>query len=115
MITLYGIKNCDTIKKSIQWLNSRNIPFEFHDYKAKGISEEKLRTWSSQAGWESLINKKGTTWRNLDESVKAGITTESKAIELMKEQTSVIKRPLIEDGGKIKVIGFDKEKYKVLF
>jgi arsenate reductase (glutaredoxin) len=115
MITLYGIKNCDTVKKSIQWLKNRNIPFDFHDYKAKGISEEKLKEWSNQVGWESLINKKGTTWRNLDETVKENVNTESQAIVLMKEYTSIIKRPVIEEKGNIRAIGFDEGKYKTIF
>jgi arsenate reductase (glutaredoxin) len=112
MITLYGIKNCDTVKKSIQWISSRNIPFEFHDYKLKGISEEKLKEWIKEMGWETLINKKGTTWKKLDNSVKEGVMDEKQAIALMKTQTSIIKRPIIEVDGNIKTVGFDEEKFK---
>lgn len=115
MITLYGIKNCDTVKKSMQWFKNRNIAVEFHDYKTKGISEEKLKAWSEETNWDSLINKKGTTWRNLSDSIKEKVKDQEQAIILMKEQTSVIKRPVIELDGKIKLIGFDEEKYEKLF
>ena len=115
MLTLYGIKNCDTVKKAINWLNSRNIPFEFHDYKTKGISEEKLIAWNKQIGWEVLLNKKGTTWRALEDSVKNSIVTDVQAIPLLKSQTSLIKRPVIEDSGTIVTVGYDEEKYSHSF
>jgi arsenate reductase len=108
---VYGIKNCDTVKKSLQWMKGKNIAFEFHDYKAKGISEKKMKEWSKQVSWESLLNKKGTTWRQLDDSVKAKITNESAAIALMMEKTSIIKRPLIEKDDKVLVLGFDEKEY----
>lgn len=114
MIILYGIKNCDTVKKSIEWLKSRNIQFQFHDYKTKGISEEKLKDWSNEAGWENLINKKGTTWKKLDDLVKDQIKDEAQAISLMKENTSVIRRPVVEDEGKLVAIGFDEAKFNTL-
>jgi arsenate reductase (glutaredoxin) len=115
MITIYGIKSCDTVQKSIKWLKSKNIPFEFHDYKTMGISEEKLKSWTNKAGWETLVNRKGTTWKKLDEAVKESTTNEIQAIALMKEQTSVIKRPVIEENGILKVVGFDEGKYNGLF
>jgi Spx/MgsR family transcriptional regulator len=114
MITVYGIKNCNTVKTALDWLKKNKVDLEFHDYKSKGISQEKLREWSKQVGWESLVNKRGTTWRQLDEATQSRVTSEAKAIELMKEKTSVIKRPLIEDNGKIVALGFDEAVYKRL-
>lgn len=109
---VYGIKNCDTIKKTLNWLKINNIEFEFHDYKSKGITEHKVKSWVSQVGWEELINKKGTTWRLLDESTKASIKNEDSAISLMLDKTSLIKRPIIESNGKIILIGFNEEEFK---
>ncbi len=111
-MTVYGIKNCNTVKSALQWLTKHKVEFEFHDYKSKGISQEKLRTWSKQVGWETLVNKRGTTWRQIDETVQKGITNENAAIALMMEKTSVIKRPLVEENGKIVLLGFDEAEYK---
>ncbi|MEI9921816.1 MAG: ArsC family reductase [Bacteroidota bacterium] len=112
---LYGIKNCNTVKSAIDWLKKHNVDFEFHDYKAKGITASKLKEWSSQIGWESLVNKRGTTWRQLDEATQKKVTNEKAAIDLMIEKTSVIKRPLIEDKGKVVALGFDEAEYKKVF
>jgi len=112
---LYGIKNCNTVKSSIEWLKKRKIEFEFHDYKSKGITEAKLKDWIKQVGWESLVNKRGTTWRQLDDKVQAGVTNEKSAIALMLEKTSVIKRPLIEKNEKVIALGFDEDTYIGLF
>jgi arsenate reductase (glutaredoxin) len=112
---VYGIKNCNTVKSALDWLRKNKVEFEFHDYKVKGIADAKLKDWSKQVGWDSLVNKRGTTWRQLDEKIQAGVKSESAAIALMKEKTSVIKRPLIEDGGKVLVLGFDETEYKVKF
>lgn len=111
---VYGIKNCNTVKTALDWLKKNKLEFEFHDYKSRGISESKLQQWSKQVGWENLVNKKGTTWRQLDEATQSKITNERAAIALMKEKTSVIKRPLIEDGDKVLVLGFDEARYKKL-
>ena len=111
-MTVYGIKNCNTVKSALDWLKQNNVDFEFHDYKSKGITEEKLKEWSKQVGWESLVNKRGTTWRQLDEPTQKKVTNEVSAISLMKERTSVIKRPLIERDGKVIALGFDVETYK---
>ena len=99
----------------MEWLKKNNVAFEFHDYKSKGISTGKLESWSKQVGWESLVNKKGTTWRQLDEAVQKKITSASSAIALMKEKTSLIKRPLIEKDGKVIALGFDEAVYKEKF
>ena len=114
-MTVYGIKNCNTVKSALDWLKKNNIEFDFHDYKSKGITETKLKAWSKQVGWESLVNKRGTTWRQLDEATQKKITSEKAAIALMLEKTSVIKRPLIEEDGKVLALGFDEEVYKKQF
>ena len=112
---LYGIKNCNTVKTAIDWLNKNKIAFEFHDYKKQGITAAKLGAWSKQVDWESLVNKRGTTWRQLDEAEQKKVTNEKAAIALMMEKSSVIKRPLIEDGDKVLLLGFDEEEYKKKF
>lgn len=112
---VYGIKNCNTVKSALDWLKKKNIEFQFHDYKSKGITDAKLKAWSKQVGWESLVNKRGTTWRQLDEAVQKKVTNESAAIALMKDKTSVIKRPLIENGEKIIALGFDEGEYGKVF
>jgi Spx/MgsR family transcriptional regulator len=112
---VYGIKNCNTAKNALTWLKNHNIEFEFHDYKSKGISATKLKDWSKQIGWEPLVNKKGMTWRQLDDEVKESITSQKAAIALMTEKTSVIKRPLVEVNGKVMALGFDEKEYKKAF
>ncbi|WP_276372370.1 ArsC family reductase [Chryseolinea sp. H1M3-3] len=112
---VYGIKNCNTVKSAIEWLKRHNLEFEFHDYKSKGITDAKLKSWCKQVGWESLVNKRGTTWRQLDESVQKEITNEAAALVLMKEKTSVIKRPLIEVNDKVIALGFDETAFTKTF
>ena len=114
-MTVYGIKNCNTVKSALEWLKKNKVEFEFHDYKSKGITEAKLKDWSKQVGWESLVNKRGTTWRQLDEAIQKKITSESAAIALMIDKTSVIKRPLIEENGKVLALGFDEDVYGKMF
>lgn len=114
-MTVYGIKNCNTVKSAMDWLKKNKVEFEFHDYKSQGITDSKLKEWISQVGWESLVNKRGTTWRQLDESVQHKVTSAKAAIALMKEKTSVIKRPLIEKNGKVITLGFDEEAYRKAF
>jgi Spx/MgsR family transcriptional regulator len=109
---VYGIKNCSTVKSAFDWLTTNNVQFEFHDYKKSGITEAKLKDWSRQVGWESLVNKRGTTWRQLDEATQQKVTNEKAAIDLMIEKTSVIKRPLIEENNKVILLGFDEADYK---
>jgi arsenate reductase len=108
---VYGIPNCDTVKKSRTWLTDNGIDYEFHDFKKLGVTESKLKEWAAQVGWEALINKKGLTWRNLDKQVKDSITSEKAAFALMQEKTSVIKRPVIESNIGI-LQGFDPEAYR---
>ena len=108
---VYGIKNCDTVKKALKWLESNNIDYDFHDFKKSGISAEKLKEWSAKLGWEPLINKGGSTWKKLDAETQNRITNENEAFELMQEKTSVIKRPVIENDQDI-LIGFDENMYQ---
>lgn len=114
-MVVYGIKNCNTVKSAVDWLKKNNFEFEFHDYKSKGITASKLKEWSKQVGWESLVNKRGTTWRQLDEATQKKVTNEKAAIDLMIEKTSVIKRPLIEENGVVVALGFDEANYKTTF
>ncbi|MBX9851034.1 MAG: ArsC family reductase [Cytophagaceae bacterium] len=108
---IYGIKNCDTVKKATDWLKKKNIAFEFHDYKTQGISEEKLKEWTKQVSWEILLNKRGTTWKKLSAAVQGKTNNEKAAVAVMRENTSIIKRPVIEKNGKIIAVGFDEKEY----
>lgn len=107
---VYGIANCNTVKKAIGWLKTNEEEFEFHDYKKKGITKEKLKEWSKEVGWEKLVNKKGTTWRELPEDEQQKVTNKKTAIELMIDKPSVIKRPIIESDGKL-IVGFNEEEF----
>jgi len=107
-LCVYGIRNCDTIKKTLIWLSGHQIEYHFHDYKKEGISLEKLNQWADQAGWEVLLNKKGTTWKKLDEPVKEKVKDQEAAIRLMNEHTSLIRRPVIELDNAVLAVGFDE-------
>jgi len=115
MMKLYGIPNCDTVKKARAWLASHDIGVEFHDFKKQGISAELAQRWLQQASSEQLINRKGLTWRGLPEEQKMAITSNAAAQQLMLDKTSVIKRPLLEQDGKLLHIGFDDASYSKLF
>jgi arsenate reductase len=109
-ITIYGIKNCDTMKKARAFLDKKGAAYEFHDYKTQGIERAKLEGWAKKAGWEALLNRAGTTFRKLPDKGKANVT-EKKAIALMLAQPSMIKRPVLEfPGGKL-LVGFKPEDY----
>jgi arsenate reductase len=112
-VTIYGIKNCDTMKKARAWLDKRGIEFLFHDYKAKGIERARLETWAKKAGWETLLNRAGTTVRKLPEKEREGLI-EKKAIALMQAQPSMIKRPVLEAGGRL-LVGFKPDTYENAF
>ncbi len=99
----------------MDWLKENEIKFQFHDYKKKGISAAKLQAWMAQIGWEPLVNKRGSTFKALDESLKLSIDNIDTAIALMIEKTSVIKRPIIENGNKIVAVGFDEKEYENVF
>ena len=112
-ITIYGIKNCDTMKKARAWLDKHGVAYSFHDYKVSGIERDRLERWSKKAGWEVLLNRAGTTFRKLPDKDKEGLT-EKKAIALMMEQPSMIKRPVLDAGGKL-LVGFKPEDYAKVF
>ena len=107
---IYGIKACDTMKKARTWLDEHGVRYEFHDYKAAGIDAASLKRWSAQVGWETLLNRSGTTFRKLPEAQKEGLD-ERKAIALMVAQPSMIKRPVLEVSGKL-LVGFKPEIYE---
>ena len=109
MIVVYGIKNCDTMKKARAWLDGRGIAHAFHDYKAAGIEKGRLEAWVSQLGWEALLNRAGTTFRKLPDKDKTNLN-EKKAIALMLAQPSMIKRPVFDLGGKL-LVGFKPDIY----
>ena len=113
MVTLYGIKNCDTIKKARAWLEAAGVAYAFHDYKKDGLSAELLDSFLTELSWEDLLNKRGTTWRALPDDVKAGIDATS-AKALMLDNPSIIKRPLLDTGSR-KVLGFSADDYSALF
>jgi arsenate reductase (glutaredoxin) len=108
MYVVYGIKNCDTVKKALRWLDKKKIDYTFHDFKSKGVTEITLKNWSKQLGWEPFVNKKGLTWKKLTPAQQEAIKTQSSAIQLMQSHTSVIKRPVIELDGKVVSVGFDE-------
>jgi Spx/MgsR family transcriptional regulator len=112
MKIVYAIPNCNTVKKALDWLKANKVAYEFHDYKKLGVTATQLTNWSKQIGWEALMNKKGATWRQLPKEIQESITTQKAAIALMIEKTSIIRRPLIEENGKIVVLGFDETEYK---
>src|SRR3569833_36819 len=109
-ITIYGIKNCDTMKKARAFLDKNGVDYTFHDYKTAGIDKDKLATWVKKAGWETLLNKAGTTFKKLPDKAKEGLT-EAKAIRLMLAQPSMIKRPVLELGGGKILVGFKPDDY----
>ncbi len=112
-ITLYGIKNCDTMKKARTWLDAKGIAYHFHDYKSDGIDKAHLTAWCSKLGWEKVLNRAGTTFRALSDIDKTNLT-EAKAITLMQKLPSMIKRPIL-DTGKTLTAGFKPEEYAALF
>ncbi len=112
-VTIYGIKNCDTMKKAFAWLDGHSVAYDFHDYKKSGIDAATLGRWCDAAGWESVLNRAGMTFRKLPDERKEGLD-EDKAIALMIEAPSMIKRPVIEDGKTIE-IGFKPDRYAAHF
>jgi len=109
-VTIYGIKNCDTMKKARAWLELHGVQYDFHDYKTSGIEVARLTRWAGEVGWETLLNRAGTTFRKLPENQKTDLT-EVKAIALMLEQPSMIKRPVLETNGRT-VVGFKPDVYE---
>ena len=113
MLTVYGIKNCDTVKKACDWLRKNNIEYQLHDFRKDGLSKIKLQQWVENVNWETLLNRRGTTWRRLSDQDKENIN-KIRALSLMVEQPTLIKRPIIEHGQKI-IVGFNADQYQHLF
>jgi arsenate reductase (glutaredoxin) len=112
-VTIYGIKNCDTMKKARAWLDKHEVAYAFHDYKAEGLDKAKLEGWAKKVGWELLLNRAGTTFKKLPDEDKENVT-EKKAIALMLAQPSMIKRPVLDVGGKL-TVGFKPDIYEKVF
>ena len=112
MTTLYGISNCDTLKKARAWLTDHGVVYTFHDFKKQGVPILRLDYWLVNAGWEKLLNRQGTTWRKLDDSTKAAVTNVRSARALMLAQPSVIKRPVVEWSASTVTVGFDAADWK---
>lgn len=110
-VTIYGIKNCDTMKKARAWLDENGVAYAFHDYKTAGIERARLEQWEKKVGWETLLNRAGTTFRKLPDKDKAGLNAK-KAMALMLEQPSMIKRPVLDLGGGKLLVGFAPELYR---
>ncbi|SEM14585.1 arsenate reductase [bacterium A37T11] len=108
---IYGIKNCNTVKKALDWFQKMDIPYVFHDFKKEGLSESKLKQWEKDKSWEELLNKRGTTWRQLPAIVQAGVVDQLSANALMLAKTSIVKRPVIETADGI-IVGFDEALYE---
>jgi arsenate reductase (glutaredoxin) len=113
VITVYGIKSCDTMKKARDWLEGHKVAYAFHDYKASGIDKARLEGWVSALGWETVLNRAGTTFRKLPDADKNGLTAK-KAVALMLQQPSMIKRPVVEHRGKL-IVGFKPDLYAAAF
>ena len=114
MVTLCGIKNCDSVKKARKWLEANSVDYRFHDFRAEGLEQAKLEQWNRAVGWDTLLNKRGTSWRQLPQEVKESID-EASALALMLDNPTLIKRPVLElDEGTVQV-GFKAEEYAKLF
>ena len=111
---VYGITNCDTVKKALTWLKANNVDYEFHDFKKLGVSREKLEEWNDKAGYEKFLNKQGLTWKKLDQAAKDNVRSAGEALPLLQSHTSMIKRPVIEDGNFL-FFGFDEAAYRQHF
>ena len=109
-LTLYGIANCDTVKKARRWLADQGLAYRFHDFRKDGLNESLLRSWAAELGWEALLNRRGTTWRQIPPEATAGLD-EDRALRLMLEHPAVIRRPVL-DTGRVRLIGFDESTYR---
>lgn len=112
MLTMYGIKNCDTIKKARRWLEAHQIEYRFHDYRADGLERAQLDTFIAELGWQALLNTRGTTWRKLDESLRNSIDNADAVAALMLEMPAIIKRPLLCAPGRPMLLGFSESSYQ---
>jgi arsenate reductase len=114
-VVLYGIPNCDTVKKARAWLEARDVPYEFHDFKKAGLSPSLAKAWLVDVSLDALVNRRGTTWRALPDETKAAAETVDGAIALMVEKPSVVKRPVVVVEGRVKSLGFSVEQYEAIF
>ncbi|WP_316831318.1 Spx/MgsR family RNA polymerase-binding regulatory protein [Pedobacter aquatilis] len=110
-MVVYGIPNCNTVKKALDWLKANKIDFEFHDFKKKGVTAEKLNEWCKVFGWETVLNRKGLTWKKLTKEEQLEIDNQEKAITYLIQNTSAIKRPVVEKDGHAILISFDESVY----
>lgn len=113
MTTLYGIPNCDTVRKARKWLTAHEVDYQFHDFRKDGLSAKQLKHWAKRVGWETLLNRRGQTWRKLSDKAKADLT-EARALKLMQAEPTLIKRPVLETKSRVHV-GFKDADYQDLF
>jgi arsenate reductase len=113
MTTLYGIRNCDTMRKARRWLDTHDVDYVFHDVRSDGLDRATLQTWIAALGWEQLLNRRGTTWRKLPETVRATVNRKA-AADIMLEHPASIKRPVLEHGGQL-YLGFSADSYQAIF
>jgi len=111
MLQIYGIPNCDTVKRARAWLDQASVPYQFHDFKKLGVSADQLRAWDQAVGWQKLLNRQGSTWRKLDPAVQAGVVDASSACALMQKYPSLIKRPVVQWPGLLS-LGFDEPSFQ---
>lgn len=111
-MVVYGIPNCNTVKKALDWIRAKEIPYEFHDFKKKSVTAEKLTEWFNTFGWEKVINKNGLTFKKLSKEEQAEINSPEQAIAYLTQNTSAIKRPIVEQNGKAILLGFNEENYQ---
>ena len=112
LLTLYGIKNCDTVKKARHWLEDHGIGYQFHDFRQDGLDKKQLTSWVEILGWEALVNKRSTTWRNLSE-IEKDISNKQQAIKLLQKNPTLIKRPVIQNKNKL-LVGYKEDEFKQL-
>jgi len=113
MTILYGIKNCDTVKKARRWLDEHGVAYRFHDFRVDGLDEKRLARWTKELGWETLLNRRGTTWRQLPEAQRNRAGDAAGAVAVMRTHVALIKRPVLESGGALRV-GFNADDYAAL-
>lgn len=113
-VVVYGIPNCNTVKKARTWLEEQGVAYTFHDYKKQGVPADRLDAWIKAVGWEVLVNRQGTTWRKFDDATKAAVVDAASAKALMLAHASVIKRPVVENAGKVISVGFNEDKLATL-
>lgn len=112
MLTVYGISNCDTVRKALKWLDKKGLRYTFYDYKVQGLSNEQLEAWMQQKEWTEILNTRSTTWRELPQALKDSVVDAPSAIKVIPENFSMIKRPLVERDDKIILLGFDEKQWE---